>query len=142
MKVCSVCGKEIWEYSKNNLCYKHYAENQAKLKIQKWLLTGDTGMQPTGSLRNCIRTYIYKEQKYKCAICGIENKWNGKELKFVLDHIDGDASNNIRSNLRLVCPNCDSQLDTFKSKNKHSARNTRRDCDRLVTPCLESTYTS
>lgn len=25
--------------------------------------------------------------------------------------------------LRLICPNCDSQLDTFKSKNKKSARN-------------------
>lgn len=36
-------------------------------------------------------------------------------------HIDGDASNNFRDNLRLVCPNCDSQLDTYKSRNKNSA---------------------
>ena len=27
-----------------------------------------------------------------------------------------------RDNLRLVCPNCDSQLDTYKSKNKNSDR--------------------
>ena len=33
--------------------------------------------------------------------------------------IDGD---NVRSNLRLICPNCDSQLDTYKSKNKNGAR--------------------
>ena len=64
-------------------------------------------------------------QNYKCAICGCDNKWNGKELKFILDHIDGDASNNKQSNLRLICPNCDSQLDTYKSKNKKSARNFR-----------------
>lgn len=39
-----------------------------------------------------------------------------------MDHIDGDAANNIRDNIRLICPNCDSQLDTFKSKNKYSTR--------------------
>jgi hypothetical protein len=36
--------------------------------------------------------------------------------------IDGDASNNLRSNIRMICPNCDSQTDTFKSKNKNSKR--------------------
>jgi len=35
-------------------------------------------------------------------------EWNGKELHFILDHIDGDASNNHKENLRLICPNCDS----------------------------------
>lgn len=40
----------------------------------------------------------------------------------ILDHIDGDASHNTRENLRCVCPNCDSQLDTYKSKNKNGSR--------------------
>ena len=52
----------------------------------------------------------------------MKDEWNGKQLIFVLDHIDGNADNNNRDNLRLICPNCDSQLDTFKSKNKKSAR--------------------
>lgn len=43
--------------------------------------------------------------------------WNSKELHFILDHIDGDATNNTRNNLRLICPNCDSQLDIYKSRN-------------------------
>ena len=34
-------------------------------------------------------------------------EWNGKPLVFILDHI----SHNERSNLRCICPNCDSQLD-------------------------------
>lgn len=32
------------------------------------------------------------------------------------------AANNKRDNLRCICPNCDSQLDTYKSKNKNGAR--------------------
>ena len=55
------------------------------------------------------------------------NMWNGKEINFVLDHIDGDASNSSRENVRLICPNCDSQLPTFKSRNKNSARNKRKE---------------
>jgi len=68
------------------------------------------------------KKWFLKEQDYKCAICNAPNVWNSMELVFILDHIDGNADNNERSNLRLVCPNCDSQLDTYKSKNKDSAR--------------------
>jgi hypothetical protein len=72
-----------------------------------------------------LKQHILKEQNNCCAICGMENVWNEKPIVFVLDHINGDASNNMRNNLRLVCPNCDSQLDTYKSKNKNSARKER-----------------
>ena len=48
--------------------------------------------------------------------------WNDKELVLRLDHIDGDNNNNVLENLRWICPNCDSQLDTYKSKNKNGAR--------------------
>jgi len=44
----------------------------------------------------------------------------------VLDHIDGDSGHNARSNLRLICPNCDSQLPTYKSRNKGRGRAWRR----------------
>lgn len=72
-------------------------------------------------MRN-YKNFFLEEQHHKCAICGIEDLWNGKQLVFILDHIDGNADNNNRDNLRLICPNCDSQLDTYKSKNKNSAR--------------------
>ena len=70
----------------------------------------------------CYKKYFLEEQDHKCAICGMTDSWQGRPLVFVLDHIDGNADNNNRDNLRLICPNCDSQLSTFKSKNKHSAR--------------------
>ena len=56
----------------------------------------------------------------------MDDFWNGEHLNFILDHKDGDASNNYRNNLRLICPNCDSQLPTYKSRNKNSARVYRR----------------
>lgn len=122
---CKNCNNEISHTNKSGYCNKCSKEKQDEEKINKWLKTGDTGCLVGSNIRNCIRDYIYKSQNYKCAICGIENMWNKKELKFVLDHIDGDASNNYKDNLRLICPNCDSQLDTYKSKNKNSARNFR-----------------
>jgi hypothetical protein len=69
-----------------------------------------------------FKDFFLKEQNNKCAICGIEPIWANKTLVFVIDHIDGDCSNNKRKNLRLICPNCDSQTNTFKSKTKNSKR--------------------
>lgn len=43
--------------------------------------------------------------------------WNGKKLVLQVDHIDGDDSNNLIENLRLLCPNCHTQTETY-SNNK------------------------
>lgn len=53
-----------------------------------------------------------KYTDYKCAICGI-NEWQEKPLTLRLDHINGINGDNRLENLRWVCPNCDSQLETF-----------------------------
>lgn len=53
--------------------------------------------------------------------------WNGRPLVLVLDHLDGDSTNNTRDNLRLVCPNRDSQqLPTYQNRNKGNGRHARR----------------
>lgn len=65
---------------------------------------------------NYVRDFLHEQQGGSCAICGIKGEWNGSPLALIIDHIDGDATNNRRNNLRLVCPNCDSQLPTYKAR--------------------------
>lgn len=48
----------------------------------------------------------------KCSQCGLE-EWNEKPLVMILDHINGINNDNRLNNLRMLCPNCNSQTDTF-----------------------------
>jgi hypothetical protein len=43
--------------------------------------------------------------------------WVDKELRMVLDHVNGNKCDDSPQNLRYVCPNCDSQLSTRGGKN-------------------------
>ena len=64
------------------------------------------------------RERILLEQDGRCLECGILPEWNGRQLKFQLDHVNGDRSNNTRDNLRLLCPNCHSQTETYCGGNQ------------------------
>lgn len=108
-KNAKYCSNECSSKHRHEMSYKDFIENN-----EKYCRGNYTPKQ--------FKDEFLKEQNNSCAICGHKPEHNGKPLIFVLDHIDGDASNNKRENLRLICPNCDSQLDTFKSKNKNSKR--------------------
>jgi hypothetical protein len=62
------------------------------------------------------RDILMHEQGNKCEICGMPPEWNGSSLTFILDHIDGNPTNHIKDNLRMICPNCNSQLETSRGK--------------------------
>ena len=52
----------------------------------------------------------------ECVICGLKSEWQNKNLVMVLDHINGVSNDHRKENLRLLCPNCNSQTPTFAGK--------------------------
>lgn len=56
-------------------------------------------------------------KEHKCECCGI-TEWNGKLAPLELDHINGNHHDNQLENLRILCPNCHAQTDTYRGKNK------------------------
>jgi 5-methylcytosine-specific restriction endonuclease McrA len=54
---------------------------------------------------------------YECSACGLSD-WLGKPISLHLDHINGINNDHRLENLRLLCPNCHSQTDTYAGKNK------------------------
>lgn len=63
------------------------------------------------------RRRVNEEQNFKCLLCSI-SEWRDRPINLRLDHIDGNNNNNSRENCRMICPNCDSQLDTYCGRNK------------------------
>jgi 5-methylcytosine-specific restriction endonuclease McrA len=124
---CLNCGKEsIWSHQKTNkycsiTCQQAY---QYKSYITEWKQGLQDGMRGKLQTSDYIRRYILEKQEYKCADCGIDS-WCGKSITLELDHINGDSTNNTEDNLRMLCPNCHSQTDTYKAKNKGNGRKGR-----------------
>jgi len=56
--------------------------------------------------------------KNSCYECGIGPEWNDKKLSLQIDHINGQPNDNRLDNLRMLCPNCHSQTDTYAGKSK------------------------
>lgn len=129
MYICQHCKTEFGfkGYSSNHIfcslkcLYDKQSSNKVLLEEQRyrdWLDGKDLGVK---NPRPLIRNFLIRRDGYKCSCCGIDS-WNGKEITLWTDHIDGNATNNHHSNFRLICPNCDSQSDTFGAKNYGKGR--------------------
>ena len=70
-------------------------------------------------LSHKLKNRLIKEglKEHKCECCGII-EWNGKPAPIELDHINGNHHDNRLENLRILCPNCHAQTDTYRGKNK------------------------
>lgn len=76
-----------------------------------------------------------------CMICGQNTIWNNQTLTLILDHINGTNDDDRIENLRWICPNCNSQLDTTNARNPHHKKYYCIDCGKQIsngcTYCME-----
>lgn len=93
-----------------------------KKRVENWF----AGLYDPISAKKFIKRYLTETHGYKCTCCGISD-WNGNPLILEIDHIDGKSDNNSPDNLRFICPNCHSQTNTYKSKNRGNGRHFRRE---------------
>lgn len=76
------------------------------------------------------RLYELGIKQRACELCGQGEVWHGRRMSLILDHIDGDSTDNRIENLRIVCANCAATLDT------HCGRNVPR--ERVCPGCKET----
>jgi hypothetical protein len=74
-----------------------------------------------GRLLPSARQYLINEAGEKCSECGwcVPNPKLGRPI-LTVDHIDGDWTNNFKSNLRVLCYNCHTLTETFCRLNDKS----------------------
>lgn len=87
-------------------------KKQEKIELSR-ILTENSNYNRTN-----LKTRLLKEGllENKCSVCGLGEIWNCKKINHQIDHINGIRNDNRISNLRMVCPNCHSQTETFAGK--------------------------
>ncbi len=120
MNICLSCGRELkgrnTKYCSNtcqgNLRHKYTCERIERTN------------EYTGKSLKTLRNYLIDKNGHKCSICG-ETKWLNNPIPLLVDHIDGHPENKQLTNYRIICPNCDALLPTFKGRNKGNGRKDR-----------------
>jgi predicted restriction endonuclease len=126
MKSCKHCGKDI--PNRNVYCDNDcQSTHQFQQRINQWI-SGQNPIRKGGtSIPSWLRKYLLEESNYKCSECGWGeiNPFTNK-VPLDVDHIDGDAYNNEKNNLRVLCPNCHSLKKTFKNTGRRKSTRTYR----------------
>ena len=67
---------------------------------------------------NKLRTRLIEEgyKSKRCECCG-NTQWLGKPISLEVDHINGISTDHRIENLKILCPNCHAQTDTYRGKN-------------------------
>lgn len=84
-------------------------------RVSREVLVADSS-----TARSVVRRLVLRDGlvPYRCAVCSQEPLWRGSSLSLVLDHINGVFNDHRIENLRFLCPNCNSQQETFAGRRK------------------------
>ena len=100
--------------NKNKIDISHFTKKEKKSNMEQKLIKNTTHHSSKP-----IKEYLVKKNivENKCSVCSISSVWNNKPLTLQLDHINGDHFDYRVENLRLICPNCHSQTETYTGRN-------------------------
>lgn len=74
------------------------------------ILVRNSRYRTSAALRRRLVAEGVKEAR--CEGCGLDS-WQGRPIPLELDHVNGDHTDNRLENLRILCPNCHSQTETW-----------------------------
>ena len=122
---CLGCKTQLDGYNRkycSNTCQAEYKTNKL---LSEWLSGFNHFTKGGSSIPQWMRRHLLDEANHQCSECGwgTINPYTNT-IPLDIDHIDGDAYNNLKDNLRVLCPNCHSLKKTFK--NAGSRKSTRK----------------
>lgn len=106
----------------NNIDYSHIKlglnSNKNRIFPKRAIPLEEVMTKNSTYSRGHLKTRLLKNGmlKNECYNCGLPPFWDGKKLVMVLDHINGINNDHSPENLRLLCPNCNSQQKTFAGR--------------------------
>jgi len=116
-KPCKSCGVVTDNIS---FCNRKCQTDFIQTEIYKRIDEGTYQVEPFSG-NHVVRNYLILRRGYKCETCHLD-KWLGVNIPLTVHHVDGNASNNHPSNIKLLCWNCHSLTDNYGNKNAESAR--------------------
>lgn len=106
----------------------HFGDYNKSNRFNKKIELSDILIKDSKYINNvALKNRLYKIglKKRNCELCDQGEEWKGKKMSLILDHINGTHNDNRIENLRIVCPNCNSTLDTHCGKN-NSLKNLKK----------------
>ncbi|MFT7644602.1 MAG: hypothetical protein ACI9BF_000251 [Candidatus Paceibacteria bacterium] len=109
-----------------NSCQHEYQYHNYISAWKRGKKDGNRGIK-TKLLSKHIKRYMLEKNNEKCSKCdwSQRHKITGS-VPLEVDHIDGNAENNLESNLQLLCPNCHALTPYFRNLNRGRGRKGRK----------------